>query len=271
MAMNGGLNAPPPVSAIIVIALMSAMVHACLQRIPAHVVLWCARRCGARRADGFDVRMWLHSAFVGVGALVAVALEWQLDVREPARSFACMPPSSTLAYVLPAMEMGYALHDLRDALRLGRVPFVLHGLLVAGMLATMFVLQVAHHVTVALTLHLSSVFLNLRRVDFGPAANMAIDITFAVSFIVLRLVWFPALWLQFIWQAGSTERASWGACMLGGYAVLLAAASGLVLHGLNAYWGWQIVQKLISRHAWRDVDGVGRLAQEGHFHGSKVS
>ena len=39
-------------------------------------------------------------------------IEGGLEVGEPQRSFRCLPPASTLAWALPPIELGYALHDL---------------------------------------------------------------------------------------------------------------------------------------------------------------
>ena len=44
--------------------------------------------------------------------------------------------------------------------------------------------------------------------------------------------------------------------------LLVALVGGLVLHGLNAYWGWLILQK--ARGRWRAEDGMGADAAEGH-------
>ena len=165
--------------------------------------------------------------------------------------------------------MGYAVHDLRDALRVGNASFIFHGAFVGSFLALMFSLSVAHHITVVLTVHLSSVFLNLRRVDFGEKGNTAVDISFATSFVVLRLLFLPALWLLFLRHAHQTERSTWGPCMLSGHVVLLAIIGGVLLHGLNAYWAVQIVARARAR-VWRDADGVGRSGgAEGHYHKSR--
>jgi len=50
----------------------------------------------------------------------------------------------------------------------------------------MIALGVAHHTSRLLVTHLSTVFLNLRRVDFGSAANSAVDASFLLSFLLLR-------------------------------------------------------------------------------------
>jgi len=63
---------------------------------------------------------------------------------------------------------------------------VAHGLLIAAALGPMIALGVAHHTSRLLVTHLSTVFLNLRRVDFGGTANSAVDASFLLSFLLLR-------------------------------------------------------------------------------------
>jgi len=260
---------PPSPVAIVAVAIASAALHSLLDMLPTAAVQRGLSHLGAIRSDGFDARMWLHSALMGIAAAASFAVEsLTLDVIEPERSFRCLPPASVLAWMLPAAEMGYALHDLRDALRVGNPSFILHGAFVGGFLAALFVLGVAHHVTIVIALHMSSIFLNLRRVDFGPRANAGIDVAFALSFLALRLLLLPALWAVFLWKGYAQPPSTFGACMAGGRVVHLAVVGGLALHGLNAYWGWQIVRKLRSK--WRDGDGVGRLAAEGHYHHSRT-
>lgn len=258
----------PSPTAIVLVALASALAHSLLDVLPPSLVARILSRCGARRWDGFDVRMWVHSAVMGLAGALSFASDTQsAEITEPERSFRCLPPASALAWVLPAAEMGYALHDLRDALRIGNPSFIAHGALVSGFLVLAFWLRIAHHLTVIIALHISSIFLNLRRVDFGPRANAAIDVSFAVSFVLLRVLFLPVLWLVFLRHAWISDPSTWGACMHGGRVVYLAIAGGVGLHGLNAYWGWQIIKKL--RSSWRDRDGVGRLKAEGHYHRSR--
>lgn len=257
-------------SAVVAVAAASAVLHSLLDALPPAAVQRALVACGAVRHDGFDARMWLHSAVMGgAAAITFVADSLTADVAEPEASFRCMPPASTLAWSLPAAEMGYALHDLRDAVRIGNPSFVAHGAFVGGFLLLLFWLEVAHHVTVVIALHLSSVFLNLRRVDFGPRGNVRVDVAFALSFLVLRVLLLPLLWLVFLARGYATPAHGLGPCMLGGRVLHLALLGGLVLHGLNAFWGWQIVRKL--RGKWRDGDGVGRQKAEGHYHSSRSS
>lgn len=254
----------PSIFAIGAVAIGSATAHSLLDALPHSVVQRVLAKCGARSSDGFDARMWVHSAVMGIGAAACVAWDsLTAEIVEPERSFRCMPPASHLAWALPAAEMGYALHDLRDAARIGNPSFVAHGAFVGSFLALLFWLDVAHHVTASLALHISSIFLNLRRVDFGPRANAAVDVAFAISFFVLRLVLLPAMWLVFLLRGAAEPPSRLGACMASGRVLYVAFVGGLVLHVLNAYWGWLILRKLRSK--WRDSDGLGRLKAEGHY------
>lgn len=266
------MPAYPSTLSIVLAAAASAACHSALDAVPASAVRDWLAKFGATH-DGFDLRMWLHSAVLGALSAATFAYEMSYaDVIEPQRSFQCLPPATVLGWVLPAAELGYALHDLRDALRMGNASFILHGVFVGGFLALLFWLRVAHHATPGFAVHLSSVFLNLRRVDFGPRGNRAVDVGFVVSFFVLRGLLLPAVVGSFLWAgfgASAAERAAWGACMLGGRVLYVAAAGGGLLTALNVYWGWQIVLKMRSK--WRDADGIGSDAAEGHYHHSKTS
>ena len=81
------------------------------------------------------------------------------------------------------------------------------------------------------------------------------------------MVLLPAMWLLFLSRGFATPPADLGVCMLGGNVLYLSLAAGLALHGLNFYWGAQIVRKV--RGKWRDGDGVGRNSAEGHYHRSR--
>ena len=254
---------------VLTVAAASYAAHSLLDALPPAAVHALLSRFGARSSDGFDLRMWLHSLLMGAGGLFSFLVD--AAHHEPQASFQCEPPPSFLSWALPAAEMGYAVHDLRDAMRIGNPSFIFHGAFVGSFLALMFYLQVAHHITVVFTVHLSSVFLNLRRVDFGMRGNTAVDVGFAASFVVLRLLFLPILWLLFLRHAYQTVPSTWGACMLGGSVVPLAILGGVLLHGLNAYWGVQIVLRVRAR-VWRDADGVGRSGgAEGHYHKSRTT
>ena len=223
-------------------------------------------RCGVRKCTGINFWSLVHSAGMTVAAVAACLLEARLDVGEPQRSFDCLPPASTLAWVLPPVELGYALHDLVDGLRMRRVDLLAHGVLVAAALGPMIALGVAHHSSRLLVTHLSTVFLNLRRVDMGSAGNSAVDAGFLLSFLFLRLCVLPVWWVRFLAFGAASEPRQWGACMHQG--VLRGAfVSGLVMHGLNLYWATLLLRKVYGwwkGAAVRSADGLGGFAAEGH-------
>ena len=185
----------------LVVAACTCAFYAVLGAVPATTVEALLRMCGSRSSDGLDFKGVLHSSMVGTGAVAALMLESGLEVVEPARSYACLPPSSWLTWALPAIELGYALHDLLYALRLGSRPFILHGMVASSMLTLCCALGVAHHLSRVLIIHLSTVFLHLRRADFGPHVNGLIDGCFAVSFWCLRLALLPWWWVRFLAHA----------------------------------------------------------------------
>mmetsp|Transcript_10320 Transcript_10320/g.24225 ORF Transcript_10320/g.24225 Transcript_10320/m.24225 type:complete len:151 (-) Transcript_10320:104-556(-) len=135
----------------------------------------------------------------------------------------------------------------------------------------MIALGVAHHSSRLLVTHLSTVFLNLRRVDMGGAANTAVDAGFLLSFLLLRLCVLPMWWVRFLafggyFGAASESARQWGPCMHQG--VLRGAlVSGFVMHALNLYWAALLLRKAYGwccGAAVRSADGLGGFAAEGH-------
>ena len=68
--------APPSLSAVGGVAVVSAAAHSLLDALPPTMVTRVLSACGARRTDHFDARMWLHSLVMGVAAAVTFAFEW---------------------------------------------------------------------------------------------------------------------------------------------------------------------------------------------------
>eukprot|EP00965_Chrysotila_dentata_P081509 2690880-Pleurochrysis_carterae.AAC.1 len=270
---------PSPWAAAVVLASLS--LHHAVERIPVAVVSRVFIACGARRAEGFDLRSAVHSLLATGGAVAVLMHESTLSIQEPERSFSCMPPSSSFSWALPYMELGYALHDLIAALRIGRASFVLHGLGISLILVILSALGVAHHTARVQLMHGSTFFLHLRRLDLGQAGNKAVDISFALSFLLLRWVVLPQWWVRFIWYGFTAPASGWGACM-GMHIVWLAVVSGAALHALNAYWGLLILKRAfgtrrdetgdekasaaaVTTSAWRSSDGLGTGEDEGHY------
>ena len=188
-----------------VVVAATCAVYAALAAVPAQWVDSQLRRCGSRSSDGLDVKGVIHSSVVGAGAIGVTVLEAGLDVVEPARSYICLPPTSMLAWALPLIELGYALHDLLSALRLGNQPFIVHSVITSSLLTLCCCLGVSHHMSRVLVVHISTVFLHLRRVDFGPIVNSLIDVCFAVSFWALRLILLPWWWYLMMVHATRSE------------------------------------------------------------------
>ena len=247
------------------VAVLTCGLYGLLDGVPEAWVRALVRRCGAAGSDGLSLKGVLHSTAVGMGALGVWAAEARLNVVEPARSYGCLPPASSLGWLLPHVELGYALYDLLSALRLWDWTFAVHGVIASTMLLLVCGMGVSHHLSRVLVIHLSTIFLHLRRVDCGPRANVAIDAAFSLSFVLLRLVLLPWWWVVFLAHAYSTEPASWGSCMQGGAVVVAALLGGGVLHALNGYWGYLVVAKVSHKlrgGAIRSQDGVGRDAIE---------
>eukprot|EP00962_Isochrysis_galbana_P045002 scaffold17607_cov110-Isochrysis_galbana.AAC.3 len=189
----------------------------------------------------------VHSVVVSIMAAVSIWLEAQEDLPEPQRSYVCAEPASLLSWLIPSIELGYALHDLASALWQMQLDFVLHGALVTAMLLLLCGLGTAHHTSRISIVHVSTILLNLRRVDLGSAANRRVDVAFAVSFLFLRCLVLPYWWILFLAHGRTMPAREWGPCMHGGAVVAVAAIGGFVMHALNFYWAGLILAKAVRR------------------------
>merc|ERR1712008_385953 len=89
--------------------------------------------------------------------------------------------------------------------------------------------------------------MGLRRWNLGVSGNLCVDLTFVVSFVILRLVVLPIWWVRFLrygWRADLA--ASWGPCMHRGM-LALALWGGVALHALNLYWFFHICQRTATK------------------------
>lgn len=138
------------------------------------------------------------------------------------------------------------------------------------MLTALCALGVAHHTSHVSLTHASTVLLNLRRSDFGPAANHAVDIAFAASFFALRFVLLPYWWLRLLAHGYATPAHEWGPCMHGGAVVLVALVGGLFMLRLNLYWASLILRRIVNA---RSAGGLRRsgMGSNGLNPGDDVS
>jgi len=121
------------------------------------------------------------------------------------------------------------------------VEYALHGSIVFSSLSLLRYIDVVHHTSRILVIHVSTIFLGLRGLDFGPERNAHVDIVFAATFIFLRMVVLPMWWVQTLNLPASAE-----SCMTG-TVFNIVLVSGLLLHGLNFYWGTLILRKVVRK------------------------
>lgn len=198
-----------------------------------------------RRSEDLFLPNLIHHACSGLGAIVVWALEDYSEVPQPQRSFQCLPPATPLAEFLPSISLGYGLHDFAYGVRTGQASFWLHGLLISLALLVVCHLRIGHNLARLEIMNLSTIFLILRRVDFGPAINRCVDVTFVVLFFALRVVLIPLWWIQYLRYSRSSDSQLWGPCINAGV-LALVGVSGIAMHSLNAYWFWHICQKMVA-------------------------
>lgn len=223
---------------------------------------------GARRCDGLNLKSLVHSTLAGCAALLSNHWESQLPMPSVERNFLCLPPAAVLTRQLPAFELGYALHDLVEGVRLRQASFFLHGCLVVPFVSYLCYIDIAHQLSRLIIVHLSTIFLNLRRADFGTVGNSAVDVCFFVSFMLLRVVMVPIMLFNFCWYGLVTSDPDrWGSC-IDRSGMRAAVVGSVIFVSLNLYWAVLIVQKLLTKFsgkgALRADDGLGRDVAEGH-------
>ena len=201
-----------------------------------------------RKSDGFYVHGMIHHTIISIGSFVVYLRENDPNiVGEPDRSFLCLPPVTSLSEILPAISLGYGFHDVVDGFRRSSPTFVAHGALLVFGFTLLCSLGVAHHLVRVLMINVSSIFLNMRRLDGGVGFNFAVDMMFVVSFIIMRIIILPSWWIQFLYRAYSSDPQNWGDCM-NEHVVLFAFFGGCVLHGLNLYWMYLILRNVCRRY-----------------------
>lgn len=213
---------------------------------PVHVAKL-LKALGLKCSTELFVSNLLHHVFSVAVAVVVWLAEEKATITEPERSFKCMPPAVRLAELLPAVTLGYSLHEFAYAVRNGQAfSFWIHA---AG--ATLFLclvchLGVAHHLSRLFVMNFSTIFLILRRLDCGPKVNTAIDLIFVVSFFLLRVVLMPYWWVLFLRYAWTSDKDVWGTCMNSGI-VAVSVVGGILINSLNFYWFLHICRKIARR------------------------
>jgi hypothetical protein len=179
--------------------------------------------------------------------------EWTyVEVRYPASMYACTGPTTTLAWLLPPVEAGYALSELVMVFKKWDRLLFVHGTMTLVSLSVLWALGVEHFFSHVFMIHLSTAPLNLRGIDFGPALNFAVDAAFATSFVVLRLVVLVGWWVQFLVHGYRLSPENWGSCMSRGV-ITVVLLVGPLIHGLNLYWASIIVRKVLAKFRGQGV------------------
>lgn len=228
--------------------LLSAGIYEVVGHIPAVVVHRTIRLLSASaKVQRFDQRSMLHSMLMGCCALGTYL--WELayaDVQYPALVYACMGPSNMIVGLLPPIEAGFAATELGDVLYRRWDPLIfVHGLMTFSSVLILWMLGIDHFCSRLFVVHLSTIFLNLRGIDFGPFVNLIVDAAFAISFVLLRPILLLVWWLQFLYYGFQLESKEWGSC-INHKALALILVVGPLIHGLNIFWTRKILRKTLD-------------------------
>lgn len=237
--------------------LLAAAGYRALSHVPDATVRRAIRTlCGdSVKVNYFDHTSMLHSLLMGSCALGCHL--WELayaDVTYPERIYSCLGPASTLAWVLPPIEAGFALNEMAEvALTKWDRLLLVHGVMVLTTILLFERLGFApHNVSFIFMIHLSTVPLNMRGIDFSPFVNILVDACFAASFVVLRNLLLVGLWLQFLYHGYRIGSEHWGSC-INAPIIVVVVLVGLLIHGLNIFWAAKIFRKVWAKFKGESV------------------
>lgn len=129
--------------------------------------------------------------------------------------------------ILPLISFGYAFYDLYIGIKSQKFENVLHGFIFLSSFIYGYINNILIILHISMVTETSSIFLNLR-----PFKKRWIDITFMLTFFVYRLVFFPILLLNYVFNPYNIVRH-------------FVFIQGMMLIILNVYWFCLIVKKAL--------------------------
>lgn len=225
---------------------------------------------------GVEWHALLHAILVGFGALGCRILEGHferggdmggtitLDYRgsamteEDARGLSearrialCLGPLTSLHRLIPALTLGYSICDVLDSFKLGPA-FLMHGLATAVVMGFFCELGNSHVVTPMLLMELSTILLTTVRARFySPGVQAGVQLSFVLSFFVVRLLWVPQIWWDITVEMNRQRGSDVDTCFLN-TVFCVVILFGLFFHSLNAYWFYRMILKIQRKLAGKE-------------------
>ena len=164
----------------------------------------------------------IHACISGIGNSVGLVM-YPIIIYDYSQIEGNIPPFiSNIALI----SFGYSFYDLYIGVKSKKMDNILHGFIFVSSFTLTYYYNVIAITTMPMITETSSIFLNLR-----PYKKRWIDIAFAVTFFIYRIILSPAFLTMYMINPNNSLRM----------AVLFEA---LLFVPLNVYWFYLIVKKL---------------------------
>ena len=165
----------------------------------------------------------IHGCISGIGNSIGLVM-YPIIVYDYSQIADNIPPFiSTVALI----SFGYSFYDLYIGIRSKKMDNILHGFIFVSTYIGAYYYNVLSMTTVNMITETSSIFLNLR-----PYKKRWIDISFAVTFFIYRIILSPLFLTMYIVNPNNNGRA-------------FAVFETLLVVPLNVYWFSLIVKKIM--------------------------
>lgn len=204
------------------------------------------------KKGGVEWDSFLHALVVSAGVVRTLYVDFSTADQIhlfllPPQMMGCQNSSATLAKLIPAVSLGYAIFDLLEGFSRGP-SFVMHGVAYVSVLVIVCEFGLQHTLIPALLLELSTIFFTLTPVThLGKAFQLMTMLAFALSFFVVRLVLFPTVWAMFL----RTAYVNADSLCFPRQFMHVVVLFGIFFHLLNVFWSIKLMKKII-----RQLSGV---------------
>ena len=161
----------------------------------------------------------IHAIISGLGHGIGIFCEPNivLDYSSVANNI------SYMYKIIPLISVGYSLYDLYLGIKGKKIDHISHGLIFVFMFSYMYFTNIILSSHGIMLVEISSIFLNLR-----PYRKKWIDLSFAISFFMFRIIICPIFLYLYITNPNNTEKF-----------VIFIGGSSITL--LNLYWFYFIM------------------------------
>lgn len=167
----------------------------------------------------------IHACISGIGNSVSIAM-YPIIVYDYSQIKDNVPPFiSTIALI----SFGYSFYDLYIGVKTKKMDNILHGFIFVSSFMWGYCYNVIAITSISMITETSSIFLNLR-----PYKKKWIDIAFALTFFIYRIILSPTFLIMYIMNPTSSSK-------------IFVLSETLLFIPLNAYWFFLIAKKLFFK------------------------